>query len=380
MASPTEKMPNAAHHHHHHHHTPRAAQPAQAPKTAQSPPTAIPPKPRTIVSSKAVLEQVAGHPRHHLGDFIYEPWLKPGRLLPSTPTHRGFASNPKPLPYELIKGKENCTLTVKVSRVHLSPIAREEITARAFLWGTDVYTDDSDVVAACIHGGWIRGEWTEDVDTSLLDLDQGSNGETKRRKAKSLDSDMVNATSEGLITRPPPTGPMPTPPDRDLHVTVLILPRLVKYASSTRYGITSREFGGEYGSRHAIHDGLSYMVKSIRWVQNGAQPQARLRGKGRRERMREQAANYVLIAGLGKDAAADSKPSLGSEISGNWAKRKNLDEAPEAKRRHSEGNKENQPDDKMSDAPAEEHEHEQEKDVEMGDMAGEEKAVAAEEK
>lgn len=379
MESPTEKMPNAAHHHHHHHHAPRPAQPAQAPKSAQSPPTAIPPKPRTIVSSKAVLEQVAGHPRHHLGDFIYQPDLKAGRLLPNTPTHRGFSSNPKPLPLELIKGKENCTLTVKVSRVHLSSVAREEITARAFLWGTDVYTDDSDVVAACIHGGWIKGEWTEDVDTSLLDLEQGLNGETKRRKVKNQENEPANATSEGLITAPPVAGPMPIPAERDLHVNVLILPRLVKYAPSTRYGITSREFGGEYGSRHAVHDGLSYMVKSIRWVQNGAQPQARLRGKGRRERMREQAANYVMITGLGKaDILDGGKPSLGSEISGNWGKRKNGDEVPEAKRRHSEGDKENQPDEKMSDTHSQGHD--QDKDVDMRDMGNEEKVVTAEEK
>ncbi|RFU76419.1 hypothetical protein TARUN_5775 [Trichoderma arundinaceum] len=377
VTSPTEKAPSAAHHHHHHHHTPRATQPAQAPKPAQSPPNLIPPKPRTIVSSKAVLEQVAGHPRHHLGDFIYEPDLKAGRLLPHTPTHRGFSSNPKPLPLDLIKGKENCTLTVKVSRVHLSSVAREEITARAFLWGTDVYTDDSDVVAACIHGGWIKGEWTEDVDTTLLDL-EGLNGETKRRKVKSQESELAIATSEGLISAPPVAGPMLIPAERDLHVNVLILPRLVKYASSTRYGITSREFGGEYGSRHAVHDGLSYMVKSIRWVQNGAQPQARLRGKGRRERMREQAANYAIITGVGRTESLDGKPSLGSEISRNWAKRKNTDEAPEGKRRHSEGDKENQPDDKMSEAHSEGQDRD--RDVEMRDLGNEEKAAVAEEK
>lgn len=329
------------------------------------------------MSSKAVLEQVARHPRHHLGDFIYEPELKAGRLLPHTPTHRGFSSNPKPLPYDLIKGKENCTLTVKVSRIHLSSIAREEITSRAFLWGTDVYTDDSDVVAACIHGGWIKGEWTEDVDTSLLDLDQGMNGETKRRKVKNQESESANATSEGLISAPPVAGPMAVPAERDLHVTVLILPRLVKYGSSTRYGITSREFGGEYGSRHAVHDGLSYMVKSIRWVQNGAQPQARLRGKGRRERMREQAVNYIMIAGLTK--SLDAKPGIGSEISGNWVNKNPTDDSLDAKRRHSEGDKENQPGEKkMSEGQSEGHD--QDKDVEMGDLGNEEKVAAVEEK
>jgi hypothetical protein len=256
-------------------------------------------------------------------------------------------------------------------------VAREEITSRAFLWGTDVYTDDSDVVAACIHGGWIKGEWTEDVDTTLLDL-EGLNGETKRRKVKTQESEPVNATSEGLISVPPVAGPMLIPAERDLHVNVLILPRLVKYASSTRYGITSREFGGEYGSRHAVHDGLSYMVKSIRWVQNGAQPQARLRGKGRRQRMKEQAANYVIITGLAKAQTLEVIPSLGSEISGNWGNRNYADDSPEGKRRHSEGDKENQPDEKMSEAHSEGHD--QDKDIEMRDMENVEKVAVVEEK
>jgi phenolic acid decarboxylase len=73
----------------------------------------------------------------------------------------------------LIEGKENCTLTMKIGKEHLIPASREEITSRRALWGTDVYTDDSDVIAACIHAGWIRGEWSDDVDVSMLGLDEG---------------------------------------------------------------------------------------------------------------------------------------------------------------------------------------------------------------
>lgn len=281
--SSADKAPHH-HHHHHHHHSQKAGTPAQSSQTKSAAPV-VPPKTKTIISSKAVLDSVAHFPRHHLGDFIYEPELKPARLVPNTPTHRGFSSNPKPLPWDMIKDKQNCTLTVKVPRVHLSAVAREEITARAYLWGTDVYTDDSDVVAACIHGGWIKGEWTDDVDTTMLDLE---NGLDSKRKAKlQAMTEEPCRESEGVITAPPPAGPMEVPANRDLHVNVLILPRLTKYTSCTRYGITSREFGGVHGSRHSVHDGLSYMVRSIRWVENGGQPQARLRGKARRERMRK---------------------------------------------------------------------------------------------
>lgn len=247
----------------------------------------MPRKPKTIITSQAVLDAVADRPRHHLGDFIYESDLQPSRLVPSHPTQRGFASNPKPLPWNIIKDKENSILTVKVPRIHLTSVAREEITARAAVWGTDVYTDDSDIVAACIHSGWIKGAWSEDFEMTTLDLEEGP--ETKRRKTKNhvAAGETVAADSEGLITAPPPTGPMVVPAERDLHVNVLILPRLLKYASITRFGVTSREFGGEFGERHAVHDGLSYMILSVRWVENGGQPQSRLRGAARRERMRK---------------------------------------------------------------------------------------------
>ncbi|KAH7149122.1 histone deacetylation protein Rxt3-domain-containing protein [Dactylonectria estremocensis] len=304
----------------HHHHNARPGHPhAAAAKPVQNAAPVIPPKPKTIVSSKAVLDSVAGRPRHHLGDFIYEPGLKAGRLIPSTSTHRSFASNPKPLPWDLIKDKENCTLTIKVARIHLSPVSREEITSRGYLWGTDVYTDDSDVVAACIHSGWIKGEWTEDVDSSLLDLEPGAH-EGKRRKKNPIST--VDLESEGLIASAPAGGPMSIPPQRDLHINILILPRLTKYSASTRYGISSREFGGDYGMRHTVHDGISYMIKSVRWVENGAQPQARLRGKARRERMRkamwEVKGSLENISGQEREKERERIGRMRGEISGSW--------------------------------------------------------------
>lgn len=381
--SPTEKP---HHHHHHHHHGQKAGQPAQSSQAKPAAPV-IPPKTRTIVSSQAVLHSVAHRPRHHLGDFIYEPELKPGRILPNTPTHRGFSSNPKPLPWDMIKDKENCTLTVKVSRVHLSSVAREEITARAYLWGTDVYTDDSDVVAACIHGGWIKGEWTDDVDTAMLDLENGSDS---RRKTKSHEAtEHPSGESEGVITAPPPSGPMGIPAHRDLHVNILILPRLTKYTSCTRYGITSREFGGQFGSRHSVHDGISYMVKCIRWVENGAEPQARLRGKARRERMRkvmkEVSASFGNINGSEMEQEKEHDAPPGGDIVGSW--RRVNDHRPESpgveverhgpERAKSEGDKENRADATRDPAQAAEETNKgaMDKDVEMADATDDSRAA-----
>ncbi|KAJ4267585.1 hypothetical protein NW762_003694 [Fusarium torreyae] len=366
-APPGDKGPPVPHHH----HPPRPMhpqhQPAKQPATTAAP--VIPPKAKTIVSSKTVLESVANRPRHHLGDFIYEPGLKAGRLIPSAPTHRAFASNPRPLPWELIKNKENCTLTVKVARIHLSPISREEITSRGYLWGTDVYTDDSDVVAACIHSGWIKGEWTEDIDNSLLDLDQGTGDKRRKKPANST----VDLDSEGLITAPPASGPMSIPARRDLHINILILPRLVKYASSTRYGISSREFGGEYGYRHAVHDGISYMIKSVRWVENGAQPQARLRGKARRERMRkamwEVKGSLDNINGLELEQEKERIGRLRGEISATWRKKEPEQTDPKDKEQDAvNGDKENQPTANDVETNTEDTK-EQQKDVEMNDAA-----------
>lgn len=130
------------------------------------------------------------------------------------------------------------------------------------------------------------------------------------------------------------------PADRDLHVTLLILPPLEKYASSTRYGIQSREFGGTYNGRKSVHDGLSFMILSVRWV-DGAAPQSRLRGKARRERIRKamsevnrsQVVDMGDMETLGKATARDQGATKGGQ----------------SKRRSADGNKENHP---MDDAPA----------------------------
>ncbi|KKF95113.1 Histone deacetylation protein Rxt3 [Ceratocystis platani] len=244
------------------------------------------------VTSQLVLDSVAHKPRHFLGDVVYDPIITAERLVPIHPSNRGYKTTPRPLPLHLIKDKENCTLTVKVPKVHLHPTAREEITARRAIWGTDVYTDDSDIIAACIHAGWIRGEWPEDVDTDLLDLHRGigydeklgsSNANTSSNKPADKDAfenDRQASHAAMHLTAPPATGPVPVRPGCDLQVTLLVLPKLRRYASSTRFGIQSREFGRN-------HDGLSFMITGVRWVVNGAAPQSRLRGKARRERMRQ---------------------------------------------------------------------------------------------
>lgn len=291
----------------HHHAAPRSvaygqirdqsARPVVAP--LPSPVVVIPPKPKCIISNKAVLDSIAHRPSEHLGDFVYQLDLRPARVQdPRTgrPPRHAYASTPTPLPMDIIRGKEGSTLMVKVGKQHLTASSREEITLRRAVWGTDIYTDDSDVVAACIHGGWIRGEWPEEVDVDLLGLDDGVVADSKDAKndkdSKSGKKGRSNEAAEPkqdpeFLDAPLKTGPVAVPEERDMHVTLVILPKLEKYASTVRFGIKSRQWGGKISrdGQRSSHDGLSFMIKSVRFVINGAGAQSRLRGRARRERM-----------------------------------------------------------------------------------------------
>lgn len=237
---------------------------------------------------------------------------------------------------EVIKGNENSTLTVKIPRVHLSPTAREEITSRRAIWGTDVYTDDSDVVAACIHAGWIRGEWGDDVDVDLLELYKPATT-SKKRSAAPVEQHLE------VLTSPPLSGPVHVPADRDLHVTLLILPALEKYGSSTRFGMQSREFGGTYNGRKSIHDGISFMITSVRWV-DGAAPQSRLRGKARRERIRKAMSevNRSQVVDMGEKEILSKMAAASRDIGGAKEKSGGANGNGNGNG-NGEGNKENRP-------------------------------------
>ncbi|CRK28657.1 hypothetical protein BN1708_015302, partial [Verticillium longisporum] len=136
-----------------------------------------------------------------------------------------------------------------------------------------------------------------------------------------------------------------------MQVTILILPRLEKYSSTVRFGVKSREWGGTYGGRKSVHDGISFMITAIRWVDNGAGAQSRLRGKARRERMRRAMAEVKAVnwpEGNGSDQAATTVTSV--DMTGAWrktaeAKAANGQANPADKgdKAPSEGDKENQP-------------------------------------
>ncbi len=79
------------------------------------------------------------------------------------------------------------------------------------VWGTDVYTDDSDLGLVLIHAGWVR--WVPNTPKEATDHDV-------------------------------------------VYVTVRIVPRLVRYTATERNGVRTRGWGNG-------HDGLSIVVEGV---------------------------------------------------------------------------------------------------------------------
>ncbi|TVY14662.1 hypothetical protein LARI1_G008132 [Lachnellula arida] len=143
---PASRVP---HHHHHHHHKPSSPKPTI-------------PLPIRKIKNEAVLASVADKPRRHLGHAYYSSELAPTSSNSASNTvSRGFVSTANPLPK--FEGKENCTFTVKIAAMYLQDTARRDITYRRAVWGTDIYTDDSDVLCACIHSGYVQGCFNPDI-------------------------------------------------------------------------------------------------------------------------------------------------------------------------------------------------------------------------
>ena len=174
-----------------------------------------------------------------------------------------YTSSPFTIPR--CDGKENCTMTVRVPRFYLSKEEREQVCLRRAVWGTDVYSDDTDPLAAAIHAGWIRGDWGDSIDVSMLELETVSDNDTTftwQTEYTSL-----------------PSSPMLPPAGKDLHLTLLILPTLEDYASRISHGIRSRPWGND-------HDGLSYHIEKIAWVDEKASQGEERGGEARRKRLR----------------------------------------------------------------------------------------------
>jgi hypothetical protein len=157
---------------------------------------------------------------------------------------------------------ENCTYTIRVPRKFLSEENREKFCAFKYLFGTEIFTDDSCPISAAIHSGWIRGYWGSDIDENLMDLPP---------PAPEDEPVPDNVTQV-------PKAPIVPPPKKDAQITILVLPRLEKYASTLRFGVRSRPWGNN-------HDGVSFMILGIKFVDHSPSSEVEWTGEGRRKRM-----------------------------------------------------------------------------------------------
>lgn len=278
-STPTNGFISTSHHHHHHRHNHY--------NHALESPTF---KPNTMIRISPVLEAAAKVPRRHLGSFLYTPRIS---VLDShTPlrTKLNVSIQPNLLPSWRNPDQINCTYTVRVSKTWLRRDEREAICAERYLWGSGIFTDDSDPVAAAIHSGYLKGAWAEWVDTALLE-------QIIQEQNPKIDAGQENVPKE---LAEPPSG-------MDLHITLLVLPQLEHYQESVRYGLKSRSWPEE--SHAAPHDGVSFMVLNCEWVNERTERGKGRTGAERRQRLRSQFANR-----FGKAPAARTKNLL--EMSG----------------------------------------------------------------
>lgn len=196
-----------------------------------------------VVDSGPVLrymESKYGPPRKTVETLQYQPYKE---------AHADHGSLPYPfdlyelaMPRPFLPGygsdKINCLVNVKVSYEDLKNSFEGRDSPRALnneIWGSHVYTDDSDPILVLRHCG--------------LSIDD-ANG-SRRTPVNLHQTDDVKGTV-------PPAG---TP--FDVEAQLLLMPPLQTYTSLRQFGILSRQWDSQTA---APHDGLSYGVYCIKVI------------------------------------------------------------------------------------------------------------------
>lgn len=233
-------------------------------------------KTKTTIKISAVVAQARRNPRRHLGFFRYDPQVEKPTGYLSNPEKFDVSIRPNLLPSFVEPNQINCTYTVKVSSMWLRERERHLICREQYLWGSGIYTDDSDPIAAAMHSGFIASAHPTDAALEKLIEEQ-------------------NPKIEGLTA---PEKPAPVPEGKDLHITLVVLPQLEVYAGSVRFGIRSRGWPGDSGNflqsgvNATPHDGVSYMILKTEFLEDGVMNRRLGRtGIEKRERLRKEMAD-----------------------------------------------------------------------------------------
>lgn len=329
--------------HHHHHHLQR--QPSAADNTPIF-------RPRRTIRISSVVALARRNPRRHLGFFKYDPEVGPVDLNKSINPRFDIAIRPNLLPSFTEAEHVNCTYTVRVPRIWLRERERGLICQERYLWGSGIYTDDSDPVAAAMHAGFIASVHPPGIDEALLQ--------------KVIEEQ--NPRIEGSTA---PEKPIPVDENKDLHITLLVLPQLEQYVESVRFGIRSRCWpdepecsssgSGAASSNKTPHDGVSFMVLKVQFVDDGVEvkrvgrtgkeKRARLyqelreRKRGfelEKEKMLKAAENARLrkenLNGKGKPGSRGLVTTASDTSEGSWHERNQV--SRQQQQENAEGNKE----------------------------------------
>ncbi|SCW01834.1 LAFE_0E08284g1_1 [Lachancea fermentati] len=195
---------------------------------------------KVLVSSENVLKYVEDNyssNRRNLGALRYNRW-KTGSFdgLETTAQDNvypyDYTRYELPPPFLPLFGSDNinCIVTVQIEFEEIQCLLASERNSRVEnqeIWGTDIYTDDSDILLVLKHCGVILGENT-----------------TAQTPANYSNPNNV----KGLVP--------PESIEFDVSVEILLLPPLQKYSASKRHGVKSREWT-------SWHDGLSYGIYGV---------------------------------------------------------------------------------------------------------------------
>lgn len=224
-----------------------------------------------MVKISTVASQILRKPRRHLGSYKYEPDVLVPEGSNQAETEFDVCIKPKLLPSFSGVDDLNCTYTMQISKTWLQDRERRLICSTRGLWGTGIYTDDSDPVAAAMHMGWIKPAFGPNVDENLLQrIVQDQNPKIEIPKELK-----------------PPVQPLDVGKGKDLKITCVVMPQLESYAETARFGVRSRNW--PEGPENISHDGVSFSILKVEIVDIGPEERRIGRtGQNKRARLRAQ--------------------------------------------------------------------------------------------
>ncbi|KAK6360201.1 hypothetical protein TWF730_006351 [Orbilia blumenaviensis] len=204
--------------------------------------------PPQVVDNSEVLTELKTHERHHLGSMVYTP-----TMLKKSGTVKSYSHIP------LFMERENCTYIIRIPWYCLSLEERERVCKKRLLWGTEVYTDDSNILAVLVHLGYLPAvrDGAEVVEyASAHDAVLARLSAPKRRVGAGRSREIAAAVmAEGGA----PKTSASFQERKDLLVKIVICGNLGEYRSVVKYGLKSRGWDGG-------HDGMGFMVENVKWV------------------------------------------------------------------------------------------------------------------